>query len=277
MTTTVLEGWTELYRKALDINPRDAWSTHALCHVMEMTGRQQEGIHMMKDTDQFWTTCGMLACHNYWHWALYYIEIGDYESALSIFDEHMARLAKASQQMLDVVDVASLLFRLQMEGVNVGDRWDTVYDYCKSHLHDHLLVFNDLHILLACLGSGHKQAAQELMDSIQTFVKEGQGHNRDVSADVGQALLQAFVAYDDGDFAGTVELLSPVRYQVVTIGGSHAQRDLINLFLIQAAIKSPEKKHHKLARSLLNERKVWKPKAPMTDRLMAKAIEAHAD
>ena len=56
--------------------------------------------------------------------------------------------------------------------------------------------------------------------------REGQGHNKDVTADVGQALCQAFVAYDDGDFASAVELLLPIRYKVITIGGSHAQVSL---------------------------------------------------
>ncbi|GFO33978.1 tetratricopeptide repeat protein 38-like [Plakobranchus ocellatus] len=153
--------------------------------------------------------------------------------------------------------------------------WDEVYDHCKSHLHDHLLTFNDIHILLSCLGSGQKEAVQELMDSLQTFVKEGEGTNRDVAADVGEALCKAFIAYNDGDYATAVDLVEPIRSKVITIGGSHAQRDLFNLFLIQAAIKSPEVKHHKLARALLNERKVGKPNAPMTDRLIAKAIEAH--
>ncbi|XP_005104787.1 tetratricopeptide repeat protein 38 [Aplysia californica] len=264
-------------RKALSINPRDAWATHTLCHVMEMMGRQHEGIHMMQTTTQYWESCGMLACHNHWHWALYYLEIGDYESALSIFDKEVTVRAANSGAMLDVVDVCSLLFRLQIEGVDIGQRWDKVYDVCKSHLHDHVLAFNDMHILISCLGAGQKEAVAEMMTSIQNFIKEGQGTNRDVMANVGEALLKAFISYSDDDFAAAVDLVNPVRYKVVEIGGSNAQRDLVNLFLIQAAIKSPKKEHHRLARALLNERKVWKPNAPMTDRLMAKAIEAHAD
>ncbi|GFN98430.1 tetratricopeptide repeat protein 38-like [Plakobranchus ocellatus] len=45
----------EAARKALDLNPRDGWATHSICHVMEMTGRQQEGIKMMEETDKNWT------------------------------------------------------------------------------------------------------------------------------------------------------------------------------------------------------------------------------
>ncbi|CAG5126771.1 unnamed protein product, partial [Candidula unifasciata] len=263
-------------RKALSINPNDAWATHTLCHVMEMTGRQHEGIYMMEKTNKYWTTCGMLACHNHWHWALYYIELGDYESALSLFDKQISRRAEKSGAMLDMVDVCSLLFRLEMEGIDVGSRWDQVCDLYKSHLHDHVLAFNDLHILMSCLGANQKSAIAEMIASIENYIREEQGTNKDVTAEVGEVLLKAFVAYNDGDYAAAVDYVNPVRYKVHLIGGSHAQRDLVNIFLIQAAIKSHKKEHHRLARALLNERRLWKPQSPMTDRLMAKAIEIHS-
>ncbi|KAH9512624.1 Tetratricopeptide repeat protein 38 [Bulinus truncatus] len=264
-------------RAALSINPRDAWATHTLCHVMEMMGRQHEGIYMLEKTGQYWQTCGMLACHNFWHWALYYIELGDYETALSIFDHQVSQRAVSSGAMLDIVDVCSLLYRLQLEGVNVEDRWEKVYDVCKSHLHDHILAFNDLHMLISCLGAGQKQAVQEMMESIELFIREGHGHNKEVTAEVAFQLFQAFIAYNDEDFSKAVDLVNPVRSKVIKIGGSHAQRDLINLFLIQSAIKSNSKVHHNLARALLNERKMLKPSAPMTDRLIDKTIKAQGD
>ncbi|XP_059154374.1 tetratricopeptide repeat protein 38-like [Physella acuta] len=258
-------------RKALSINARDAWATHTLCHVMEMMGRQHEGIHMLEKTGQYWKACGMLACHNFWHWALYFIEIGDYDQALSLFDQEVSVRAANSGAMLDVVDVCSLLYRLQMEGVNVGDRWDKVYQVCKPHLRDHVLAFNDMHLVVACLGADQKEAVKELMDSIQDFIRNGKGTNRDVTAEVGETILKAFISYDDGDFRTAIDLIIPVRSKIIKIGGSHAQRDLLNLFLIQAAIKAQDKN---LARSLLNERKLLKPSAPMTDRLISKLMEA---
>ncbi|BFZ11068.1 hypothetical protein BsWGS_14107 [Bradybaena similaris] len=263
-------------RKALSMNPNDAWATHTLCHVMEMTGRQHEGIYMMEKTKTYWTTCGMLACHNTWHWALYYIELGDYESALSLFDTEVSRRAEKSGSMLDMVDVCSLLYRLEMEGVDIGNRWDNVYGVYKDHLYDHVLAFNDLHILMSCLGANQKSAVAEMMTSIEEYISQGQGTNKDVTAEVGETLFKAFVAYNDGDFASAVDFVNPIRYKVHKIGGSHAQRDLVSLFLIQAAIKSHKKEHHRLARALLNERRLWKVKSPMTDRLIAKAIEIHS-
>ena len=79
--------------------------------------------------------------------------------------------ASNSGAMLDIVDVCSLLYRLQLEDVDIGDRWQAVYQVTKSHLHDHVLAFNDMHILLSCLGADQRQSVAELMASIEEFVK----------------------------------------------------------------------------------------------------------
>ena len=50
-----------------------------------------------------------------------------------------------------------------------------------------------------------------------------EGFNQDVSRDVGAAICEAFAAYNDGEFAKAVDLLNPVRFKVLRIGGSNAQ------------------------------------------------------
>ncbi|KAI8493727.1 Tetratricopeptide repeat protein 38 [Branchiostoma belcheri] len=331
-------------RKGLELNQKDAWSTHSMAHVLEMGGRQDEGIAFMSTTMTDWNTCGMLACHNYWHWAVYHVEKGEYTAALDIYDNECGVRSKGSGALLDIVDACSLLYRLNMEAndacnrsrpdvacrphsytlrnrasdvrrchsfptfsekrsrrglpikrkdkkharrvlscpprcgcVDVGTRWEDLYETCRPHADDHILVFNDLHVLMSCLGAKQDQAAKKLVNSLKDFISEHPGTQSTIAKKVGVAMCEAFLAYDEGDFARAVDLLAPVRYQVVTIGGSNAQRDVFNLFLIHAAIKSPEKRHHQLARNLLLERKALKETAPMTDRLIAKAMAMHGD
>ncbi|XP_013418392.1 tetratricopeptide repeat protein 38 isoform X3 [Lingula anatina] len=262
--------------KALNINPKDGFATHAISHVYEMRGEHNKGIDLMSSNERDWVTCRAIAGHCYWHWAVYHVEKGEYEKALDIFDAELGKRCNDGN-MLDLTDACSMLYRLEMEGVNVGERWNEILETCQSHVGDHVQCFTDAHILMALLGAKEKEIAKQMMDSIKSFAVKGRGHNHEVAAEVGVPLCEAFEAYDNGDFGKAVDLLYPIRYKVIKIGGSHAQRDVFNLFLIQAALKSQEKKHHKIARILLNERKALKENSPMTDRLIQKALALHAD
>lgn len=269
---------TNLYEKAesmattgLEMNSKDGWATHALAHVYEMEGRVSDGINLFSSTEQDWVTCGMLATHNFWHWCLCYIEKGEYEAAFDIFDQEMSKRMK-SGAMLDVVDVTSLLYRLELEGCDVKDRWKDVHEICAPHLEDHILAFNDVHILMACLGGKYEESTKKLLDTME-FGRSNRFYNN--TWNITENLCKAFVAYNEGDYETTVNLLHPLRYEIFKIGGSHAQRDVFNLLLISAAIKSSSTVHHKIARSLLIERKALKENSPLTERLIAKVLACH--
>lgn len=40
--------------QALELNRYDAWATHALAHVYEMTGQHEKGIQFMSSTETDW-------------------------------------------------------------------------------------------------------------------------------------------------------------------------------------------------------------------------------
>ncbi|XP_074642499.1 tetratricopeptide repeat protein 38-like [Tubulanus polymorphus] len=262
-------------KKGLEFNKNDAWSTHALCHVYEMECRPDEGISFVTRTMNDWTICGMLACHNFWHWAVFYLEKGETNSALNLYDNQVAKRVK-SGALLDIVDACSLLFRLEMEGVDVGSRWNDLFEICRPHLEDHILVFNDIHLLMACLGAKKKDVADVFMESIKNYVSNNLSEtNKRITHEVGQQMFEAFQAYDEGNFEKAVELFNPIRYRIVEIGGSNAQRDIFNLFLIHSCLKSSNKKHHALARTLLLERKSLRPNSPMTERLIGQSLQKH--
>lgn len=56
-------------------------------------------------------------------------------------------------------------------GVEVGDRWKDVFELCRPHFDDHILSFNDIHLLLSGIGSKNKDATKYLMSSIQDYIK----------------------------------------------------------------------------------------------------------
>lgn len=274
--TLRFEDAEKFAKKGLELNRKDCWSTHSLAHVYEMNGTPNDGIVFLESTADDWRSGNMLACHLYWHNALYHIENGQHEVALSVFDEQIGNSSKQTGAMLDVVDATSLLYRLTMEGVDVGDRWKELYRTCLPHKNDHILAFNDIHFLMAFLGANEKTATSQLLDSIREYVGSGNGTNQKVTKEVGLSLCEAMVAYDNGDYARTVDVMLPLKCDVVKIGGSDAQRDLFSQLLIQAAMKSSSSEHSQLARRLLFERKSLKQTSSLTDRLLQRALIACA-
>jgi len=242
-------------REALALNPRDAWATHALAHVVETANRHEEGAAFLTSTRANWADAHFVAGHNGWHLALFLIELERFDEVLAGFDRFSAPKL-ADDATLDRVDAASLLWRLELAGVDVGDRWTSVADKWMAHVDDHVLAFNDLHCAFAVARSPSSGDARRFRDSLDAYERLGSGDNRQVTAEVGRRLIDGALAFGEGDYPRAVEAILPIRRDAVRIGGSHAQRDVVNLTLIAAAERSGQ---WGLARALLAERAAVRP------------------
>ena len=221
-------------REALARNPRDAWATHALAHVMETANRHEEGVAFLKSTRGDWAHAHFMAHHNGWHLALFLIEQGRFDEVLADYDRFTAPKL-ADDATLDRVDASSLLWRLELAGVDVGDRWAPVANTWMAHVDDHLLAFNDLHCAFAAARSPDPDHAARLRQSLDEYERSGSGENRQVTSEIGRRLIDGALAFAAGDYERAVDAILPVRHDAARIGGSHAQRDVINLTLIAAA------------------------------------------
>jgi tetratricopeptide (TPR) repeat protein len=237
-------------RQALSRNPRDAWATHAVAHVMETANRHEEGVAFLKSTRADWAHAHFMAHHNGWHLALFLIEQGRFDEVLTDYDRYTAPKL-ADDATLDRIDASSLLWRLELAGVDVGDRWAPVADQWMAHVDDHLLAFNDLHCAFAAARSPDPEHANRFRRSLGEYERGGSGDNRKVTSEIGRRLIDGALAFAGGDYKRAVDAILPVRNDAARIGGSHAQRDVINLTLIAAAERSGQRT---LARALLHER-----------------------
>jgi tetratricopeptide (TPR) repeat protein len=237
-------------REALVRNPRDAWATHALAHVMETANRHEEGVAFLKSTRADWAHAHFMAHHNGWHLALFLIEQGRFDEVLADYDRYTAPKL-ADDATLDRIDASSLLWRLELAGVDVGDRWAPVASTWMAHVDDHLLAFNDLHCAFAATRSPDPDHVTRLRHSLDEYERRGSGDNRQVTSEIGRPLIDGVLAFAAGDYGRAVESILPVRDGWARIGGSHAQRDVIKLTLIAAAERSGQRS---LARALLAER-----------------------
>jgi tetratricopeptide (TPR) repeat protein len=244
-------------RAALDHNPRDVWSVHALAHVFEMEGSQRDGVEFLTTSAGDWSG-SYFAIHNWWHRTLYHLELGEIEEALRLYDSPIR--AGRSTEWLDVVDAAALLWRLSLFGVDVSDRAVQLAADIDDLVGDPVYIFNDWHALMAFGLAGDQARVERVILANRHLTAPT---NRMAVERAGLDLLEAFGAFAAGRPDRAIDLLIDIRPRANAVGGSHAQRDVIDLTLIAAAARAGD---DSLARALVTERIARKPSAEASAR-----------
>lgn len=218
-------------RLCVELEPHDGWGWHAVAHVLEMRNEPAAGVAWLQPHAATWADGSFLAVHNWWHLALFQLELGREDEALRLYDQ---AIGTGSAVMLDLVDASAMLWRLQLRGVDVGDRWNAVADLWQSAGAPGLYAFNDLHMMMAFVSSGREAAAAQVL-AAQAAALERDDDNALFTQVAGSMATRAIGAYAAGDDARCVQLLRRVRATANRFGGSHAQRDVLDLTLLAAA------------------------------------------
>jgi hypothetical protein len=235
-------------RLSVELEPRDTWGQHAVAHVMEMQGRRRDGIAWMRANPDNWARDSFFAVHNWWHVALFHLGLDEIDEVLALYDGPIN--GKNSNVILEMIDASALLWRLHLSGVNVGNRWEAVARNWEPVAAAGNYAFNDMHAMMAFVGAGRCKAADAVLEA-QKAAMDAPGDNAQFTREVGHPATRAIKAFGDGDYAESVRLLRPIRNYAHRFGGSHAQRDLIDLTLIEAAARSGQ---DRLAAALRAER-----------------------
>jgi tetratricopeptide (TPR) repeat protein len=142
-------------RAAAELEPLSFWPHHTVAHVMEMTGRPEDGLDWMAAREPLWSTPDHAnQVHIWWHKALFHIELGQYDAALAVYDGPI----RATQRRLGVslTNASALLWRLDALGCDIGDRWHDLAALWDGHADGKCLVFTDIHAAMAELRSGQE-------------------------------------------------------------------------------------------------------------------------
>jgi hypothetical protein len=252
-------------RKAVELEPRDGWAQHAVAHVLEMQGRTGEGILWMRRDFGAWSRDSFFAVHNWWHLALYHLDRGETDEVLRLFDGPI--FGHRSTVAMDLVDASALLWRLYLRGVPVGERWQVVADNWRPFARAGSYAFNDAHAVMAFVGAGRPALVDEVIDA-QERAMAGSGDNARFTRDVGRPVALGLNAFGEGHYASCIAHLQPVIPIASRFGGSHAQRDLLDQTLMEAALRLPDPA---LARSISAERRARKPHSPHARTLFERA------
>jgi hypothetical protein len=223
-------------REAIARDPADLWAAHGVAHVMEMQGRRAEGIAWIASLAGNWDGATNLMHHLWWHAAMFHMERREFETVLDLYDRRFRDLGSPLTQAvpdlyIDMQNAASMLFRLQRHGVEVGDRWVELADKAEARIGDTLSGFTLPHWMMALAATGRDEAASRMLGAAR---QAPDARVRSLAAPICEAVL----ANARGEHARALAVMRPVLGEMHQLGGSHAQQDVFEQVFLDAAVKA---------------------------------------
>jgi hypothetical protein len=223
-------------RRAIAMERKEPWAHHALGHVMLTEGRLAEGLAFMQEVSGTWVGLNsFMVTHNWWHVALFLIDLGRDDEALAVYDRQVWGVVKDYSQ--DQIGAVSLLARFELAGIDVGERWQDPASYLAQRLDDHVLPFLDLQYLYGLARAGRPEA-EALLRNIEAYAPHAPASTRAAWQRVCVPAAHGLLAHVCGDSGATIESLGQALPRLMEIGGSHAQRDLFEQVYLDALVRS---------------------------------------
>ncbi|MEP7241919.1 MAG: tetratricopeptide repeat protein [Devosia sp.] len=264
-----LEEAERAARRALEITEKEPWAQHALAHVMLSTGRVQEGVGFLSEAQKTWVDLNsFMYTHNWWHKALFHISLGDTAAVFDAYDHHVWGIEPTYSQ--DQVGAVSLLARMEIAGLDVGDRWQALAEYLRPRARDVLQPFLTLQYLYGLARADFAEAGI-LLKAVEDKAATSTAFDRLVWRDVALPAARGVYAHARRDWAGAARNLSIANPRMTEIGGSHAQRDLFGQLLLDAHLKLG---NWAVASQMLEMRRTWDPDGVPLNRDLA-LVRAH--
>jgi hypothetical protein len=238
---------------------------------MEAQGRLRDGVDWLNAREHDWADNNGFAFHNWWHLALFHLDAGDISKVLDLYDQRIR--PAPSQAPLENIDASAMLWRLHLRGIDVGSRWQQLSQSWEPLAEQAYYAFNDAHAVMAFVGAQRFDLAQRTIAAMERAAT-GTHTNAMMTREVGLPLAHALVSFGRGQYNEALELLAPIRAIANRFGGSHAQRDLIHLTMVEAALRAGSAK---LARCLTAERTQLKPTSPFNWLLTARVLQLTGD
>ncbi len=223
-------------REGLLLAPDDAWGLHAVAHVYDMTARAGDGLTWLGKRRTAWEHCNNFRFHVWWHMALMHLDLGQIDEVFALYDSEIRR--EKTDDFRDISNGASLLCRLELDGYDVGDRWEELADISERRTSDGCLAFADLHYLLSLIGDKRRGGIETLLTRMAADAQTRDSEARQIMARPGLTEAQGLEAYGEGAYAEAFVNLMAGRKDLQSIGGSHAQRDVFERLTIEAALRS---------------------------------------
>jgi tetratricopeptide (TPR) repeat protein len=223
-------------RTALAMRRKEPWAQHALAHVLLTRGQIDDGARFLEEMQDTWIDLNsFMVTHIWWHLALFYLAQGRNREALGLYDQHCWGVAKNYSQ--DQIGAVSLLARLELAGIDVGTRWEDLADHLEARAGDTVQPFLTLQYLYGLARAGRPQA-ESLLECVRRLAEHAPEFSRVVWQEVALPACEGLYSYARGEYELARRSLGVAMPRIAEVGGSHAQRDLFEKMLLDAALKS---------------------------------------
>ena len=228
-------------REAIRRDPADLWAAHAVAHVLEMQGRRAEGIAWISGLAPHFEGGNNLMHHIFWHQAMFHLERGEHAQVRDLYDTRFRNLDSPVTQMqpdlyIDCQNAASMLFRLQRQGVDVGERWEELAEKAEARIGDCLSAFTLPHWMMALCAAGRLEAAERMLDAVRDYAQTQSGENPRIVREAALPCCEALLLRARGRPAEAVAVMRPALGGMHELGGSHAQQDVLEQLFLDCAM-----------------------------------------
>ena len=208
--------------------PRNGHGAHIRAHLYYEVGERRAGLDFLKDWARDYPRNAHIHCHVSWHQALWAMELGRSEEAWAVYRENLHPGAAWGPQLNVLTDCASFLFRAELAGEpRKPELWSDLSAYAAKWFPNPAMAFADVHAALAHAMAGNGEALEKIIAS-----------PKGAAADVVAPVAVAFRNFARQDWDGTVAALEPVMTEHERLGGSRAQRDLVEYTLAGAMLRA---------------------------------------
>jgi len=241
--------------RALALNPANAWAAHARAHVYYELGEDQASDRFLSRWRPEFPHGAQMHVHISWHAALCALMLGDGNRALAIFDADIRPGAAEGPPLLVLVDSVALLWRIELAGGSrETEAWPALRSYALDKFPKAGLTFADVHNAIVFAVTGDRESSARLAAELRS------GIEKQWAADIAEPIARGFEAFACEDWSRAIEAMAPVESSLVRIGGSRAQRDLVENTLLAAYLRAGRRDE---AKALLARRTSRHPTVPV--------------
>lgn len=206
---------------------RNAHAAHIRAHLFYELGEREAGLAYLDDWSRDYSPEGQLHCHISWHRALWSLETERRERAWEIYRTCLKPDAAWGPPLNVLTDCASFLIRADMAGETIDSAlWNEMAAFAAAWFPNSGIAFADMHSALAFAMAGKLDALQRIIDAPQG-----------PAADILVPIARGFAAFARADWPGVVDAIRPVLATHERVGGSRAQRDLLEYAVTCALLR----------------------------------------